>query len=275
MTALVTEPLDLHAQALIFGEWVDFGPMRHVVDDFFTDVFTDVFLGRTVIRANRLPAQEIRINVGRSDEGSQVDPMDFQIELWNDDGYLTPENRVSPFWSEQPGGWGLNTPFRLLEGDDVIAWGEVSEIKALWPEGDLSDPALTEEEVRDLAAVARWRQGFANVVVTVSGIKRRLEQRTKPLRSPLTRLALYNASFPNRIAGYWPFEDGQEAIEQLRAQLPKTLIFMVSGSLDAPAIQSALAGGVHGFIVKPFKADTVLRTIRNTVISIVKKHRGE
>jgi two-component system chemotaxis response regulator CheY len=69
------------------------------------------------------------------------------------------------------------------------------------------------------------------------------------------------------------FEDGREAVDQLRAQLPKTLIFMVSGSLDAPAIQAAVAAGVHGFIVKPFKADTVLRTIRNTVISIVKKHR--
>jgi two-component system chemotaxis response regulator CheY len=49
---------------------------------------------------------------------------------------------------------------------------------------------------------------------------------------------------------------------------------MVSGTLDAPAIQGALARGVHGFIVKPFKADAVLRTIRNTVLAIVKKHRA-
>lgn len=68
--------------------------------------------------------------------------------------------------------------------------------------------------------------------------------------------------------------DGEGVVEQLRAQLPKTLIFMVSGTLDAPAIQQALARGVHGFIVKPFKADTVLRTIRNTVLAIVKKHRA-
>jgi two-component system, chemotaxis family, chemotaxis protein CheY len=70
------------------------------------------------------------------------------------------------------------------------------------------------------------------------------------------------------------FEDGFEAVEQLRAGLPKTLVFMVSGTLDAPAIQAALARGVHGFIVKPFKADTVLRTIRNTILAIVNKHRG-
>ena len=69
-------------------------------------------------------------------------------------------------------------------------------------------------------------------------------------------------------------EDGNDVVEQLRAQLPKTMIFMVSGTLDAPAVQAALARGVHGFIVRPFKADTVLRTIRNTVLDIVKKHRG-
>jgi two-component system chemotaxis response regulator CheY len=69
-------------------------------------------------------------------------------------------------------------------------------------------------------------------------------------------------------------EDGSQIIEQLRAQLPKVIVFMVSGSLDAPAIQAALARGVHGFIVKPFKADAVLRTIRNTVIATVKKQRA-
>jgi two-component system chemotaxis response regulator CheY len=69
-------------------------------------------------------------------------------------------------------------------------------------------------------------------------------------------------------------EDGNDVVEQLRAQLPKTLVFMVSGTLDAPAVQAALGRGVQGFIVKPFKADAVLRTIRNTVLAIVKQHRG-
>lgn len=70
------------------------------------------------------------------------------------------------------------------------------------------------------------------------------------------------------------FDDSVEAVDALRANLPKMLVFMVSSDLDGPAIQSALARGVHGFIVKPFKADTVLRTIRNTIIAIVNKHRG-
>jgi len=66
----------------------------------------------------------------------------------------------------------------------------------------------------------------------------------------------------------------EDIVEQLRAMLPKSFIFMVSGTLDAPTIQQALARGVHGFIVKPFKADAVLKTIRNTVIAAVKKQQG-
>jgi two-component system chemotaxis response regulator CheY len=69
-------------------------------------------------------------------------------------------------------------------------------------------------------------------------------------------------------------EDGSEVVEQLRATLPKTLVFMVSGTLDAPTIEAALARGVHGFIVKPFKADAVLKTIRNTVIAVVRKQQA-
>jgi len=68
-------------------------------------------------------------------------------------------------------------------------------------------------------------------------------------------------------------DEDSDIIGQLRAALPKTLVFMVSGTLDAGAVQGALARGVHGFIVKPFKADTVLKTIRNTVIAFVKKQQ--
>jgi two-component system chemotaxis response regulator CheY len=69
-------------------------------------------------------------------------------------------------------------------------------------------------------------------------------------------------------------EDGSQIVEQLRENLPKALVFMVSSTLDAPTIEASVARGVHGFIVKPFKADAVLRTIRNTVISVVKKQQA-
>lgn len=69
-------------------------------------------------------------------------------------------------------------------------------------------------------------------------------------------------------------EDGNDVVGQLRANLPKTLVFMVSGTLDAATVQASLERGVHGFIVKPFKADAVLKTIRNTVIAMVRKHQA-
>ncbi|MFL6657633.1 MAG: ANTAR domain-containing response regulator [Massilia sp.] len=70
-------------------------------------------------------------------------------------------------------------------------------------------------------------------------------------------------------------EDGQNIVEQVRANFPKTLIFMVSGEMDAATIQKALARGVHGFIVKPFKGDAVLNTIRNAVLAMIKKQQAQ
>ena len=67
-------------------------------------------------------------------------------------------------------------------------------------------------------------------------------------------------------------EDGSNVVEQIRENYPKTLIFMVAGGLDAPTIQKALARGINGFIVKPFKADAVLKTIRSTVLAMVKRN---
>lgn len=68
-------------------------------------------------------------------------------------------------------------------------------------------------------------------------------------------------------------EDGFGIVEQIRAQFPKTLIFMVSGAIDSATLQAALARGVNGFIVKPFKADAVLRTIKQTVLAMIKKQQ--
>lgn len=67
--------------------------------------------------------------------------------------------------------------------------------------------------------------------------------------------------------------DTGEMIEQVRVAAPKTLVFVVSATLDAATVQAALARGAHGFIVKPFKADAVLKAIRNTVLSVIRKQQ--
>lgn len=70
-------------------------------------------------------------------------------------------------------------------------------------------------------------------------------------------------------------EDGNNVVEQIRENYPKTLIFLVSGAIDATILQNALARGISGFIVKPFKADAVLKTIRNTVLAMIKKQQEQ
>ncbi|MQA22937.1 response regulator [Rugamonas rivuli] len=69
-------------------------------------------------------------------------------------------------------------------------------------------------------------------------------------------------------------ENGEDVVREIKTNWPKALIFMVSSEFDAATIQAAHAMGVNGFIVKPFKADTVLNTIRNTVIAMVKRQRA-
>lgn len=68
-------------------------------------------------------------------------------------------------------------------------------------------------------------------------------------------------------------EQDVAGMEAMRRQWPKALIFMVSSEFDAATVQKAHAMGINGFIVKPFNAGTVLKTIRNTVIAMVKRQQ--
>ena len=69
-------------------------------------------------------------------------------------------------------------------------------------------------------------------------------------------------------------EDGSNVVEQIRAHMPKVLVFMMTGSLDAATLQASLARGVNGVIIKPFKADAVLKTIKTTVIEMIRKQQA-
>jgi two-component system, chemotaxis family, chemotaxis protein CheY len=68
-------------------------------------------------------------------------------------------------------------------------------------------------------------------------------------------------------------EEGFGKLDLIRQELPKALLFLVSSSLEAGTVQAALARGVHGFIVKPFKSAAVLENIRNTILQLARKHR--
>ncbi len=65
--------------------------------------------------------------------------------------------------------------------------------------------------------------------------------------------------------------NGMDMLASLRDMFPKSLIFMVAAKMDSERVQGALQRGVHGFIVKPFNAVTVLMTIRNAVIKLARQ----
>ena len=69
-------------------------------------------------------------------------------------------------------------------------------------------------------------------------------------------------------------EDGSDVVGAIRQTYPKTLIFMVSSGIDAATLRAAHASGVSGFIVKPFNAGTVQKTIRNAVLAMVRKQQA-
>jgi len=68
-------------------------------------------------------------------------------------------------------------------------------------------------------------------------------------------------------------DEGFEKLAVLRSGLPKSLMFLVSASFDSATVQTAVERGVHGFIVKPFNAVTVIANIRNAIIKVAKQHR--
>jgi two-component system chemotaxis response regulator CheY len=65
--------------------------------------------------------------------------------------------------------------------------------------------------------------------------------------------------------------DKMEALDKIRNELPKTIIFLVSNSFDADIIKTGQEHGVKGFIVKPFNSVRVLTAIRNAVVKFVQE----
>lgn len=63
--------------------------------------------------------------------------------------------------------------------------------------------------------------------------------------------------------------DKMEALDKIRIELPKAIIFLVSQSFDAGGIRLGQEHGVKGFIVKPFNSTRVLTAIRNVVMKFV------
>jgi two-component system chemotaxis response regulator CheY len=118
----------------------------------------------------------------------------------------------------------------------------------------------------DNSAISR---GLLNTVLTTGGHEVVGDANTTP--SALARMILLQ---PQLICVDIGQEEGNMTIlDTLREGVPRGILFLVSGNIGPETIQEALQHGVHGFIVKPFNSATVLKTIRNAVIKVVRQQQ--
>ena len=62
-----------------------------------------------------------------------------------------------------------------------------------------------------------------------------------------------------------PKSNGLEVLKQIRAQLPQTVVLMVTSSHDSATVKAAVEHGASGFIVKPFNSSTILNEMKQAV----------
>ncbi|HEX8954625.1 MAG TPA: response regulator [Burkholderiaceae bacterium] len=59
---------------------------------------------------------------------------------------------------------------------------------------------------------------------------------------------------------------GVDLLKEIKKELPKTVVMMVSAQRDADTVKECLAHGATGFILKPFNAGIVTRTVKEAVM---------
>ena len=62
-----------------------------------------------------------------------------------------------------------------------------------------------------------------------------------------------------------PDRNGIEMLQELKEILPETIILMVTSKQDADSVNASLEHGARGYIIKPFKINTVSKTIKNAI----------
>jgi two-component system chemotaxis response regulator CheY len=67
-----------------------------------------------------------------------------------------------------------------------------------------------------------------------------------------------------------PGISGMEAIQALKDAAPRAAVLMVSANNDRETVLGCLGAGAHGYIIKPFNASTVLRSIEAALAKIVR-----
>ena len=59
-----------------------------------------------------------------------------------------------------------------------------------------------------------------------------------------------------------PEKNGIEALIEIKAARPETVVVMITSNADADTVQQSIGNGASGFIIKPFNAARVLDTLQ-------------
>ena len=62
-----------------------------------------------------------------------------------------------------------------------------------------------------------------------------------------------------------PGMDGLAVLRKIKEEHPATRVIIVTGQSSSDVVNEALKLGAHGFVVKPFNADKLLRAIHNAL----------
>ena len=91
------------------------------------------------------------------------------------------------------------------------------------------------------------------VIGTASDCENAMEQVTK-LRPDIVCLDIL-----------MPKGNGLDVLRKIRAEMPQTVVLMVTGSSDSATVNDALENGASGYILKPYNSATVLSMIAQAV----------
>jgi two-component system, chemotaxis family, chemotaxis protein CheY len=65
-----------------------------------------------------------------------------------------------------------------------------------------------------------------------------------------------------------PKSDGLQALQEIRTELPETLVLMISGNADRESVEAAISGGAFGYILKPFNSARVIETMKKAAVRV-------
>jgi two-component system chemotaxis response regulator CheY len=63
-----------------------------------------------------------------------------------------------------------------------------------------------------------------------------------------------------------PDGSGVDLLKEIKKEMPKTVVLMVTSQRDVDTVKECLANGATGFILKPFNAGIVTKTLKEAVI---------